>query len=89
MKTIETRYHPATTHRSPRITASDRDGNRITMAISPELDFSKAHPAAARALCVKMRWAGVLQGGHTKAGMVWTFINPDDQILLTPADVGM
>lgn len=78
MKTITTKYHGPTNTRGSRISASDGD-NRLSISYPYELNHDQAHMKAARQLCEKLNWKGTLQGGSTKDGMVWCFIDPQDQ----------
>jgi hypothetical protein len=73
MKAITTKYHGPTNTRGARITASDMDGNRVTVSRNLNEDVEQSHAAAAWALCLKMNWHGKLWGGSTKEGMVWVF----------------
>jgi hypothetical protein len=73
MKAIETKYHGPTNTRGARITASDLDGNRITVPYPHELSGEDVHRVAAEALRDKMGWSGRLIGGSTKAGYVFVF----------------
>jgi len=74
MKAIETRYHGPTNTRGARITASDLDGNRVTIGYPHELSGEACHQAAADALMNKMGWSGRLAGGATKRGYVFVFV---------------
>jgi hypothetical protein len=73
MKAIVTKYHGPTNNRGSRITASDEDGNRVTISYPYELSDEACHRAAADALCAKMNWRGSLIGGSLKNGYVFTF----------------
>jgi hypothetical protein len=73
MKAIITTYHGPTNTRGSRITASDEDGNRITIAYPYELSGAEVHVKAARALCDKMKWKGNLVSGSTKHGYAHVF----------------
>jgi hypothetical protein len=75
MKAIVTRYHGPTNTRGSTITASDEDGNRISLSYPYELSGEACHRAAAEALCAKMQWTGELIGGSTKHGYVFVFLN--------------
>lgn len=72
MKAIQTTYHGPTGTRGSRITASDCDGNRVTVPYDHSLNSSDAHRAAAIALIRKMGWAGTYaQGGLGNTGEVF------------------
>jgi len=86
MKAIETKFHGPTSTRGSRITASDSDGNRIWLSYNHALDADQNHANAARALCRKMGWGvtgSVLQGGHTKSGMVFCWVDVFKQVTLS------
>ena len=82
MKAIITKYHGPTNYKGSRITASDEDGNRITISYPYELSGEDVHRKAAEALCEKMNWKGGLIGGSLKNGYVFTFI-PTDEMLVS------
>lgn len=73
MKAIKTVYHGPTNTRGSRIVASDEDHNRISIPFPYDLDGMDAHAKAAVALCVKMKWEGVLHGGGFKDCYVFVF----------------
>lgn len=73
MKAIKTTYKGPTNTRGSRITASDEDGNRISICYPRELSGMDAHAKAAVALCSKMQWDGVLHGGGLKDCYVFVF----------------
>ena len=94
MKTIETKYHGPGERRGSRVSASDSDGNRVMLTWDNSINSEENHAGAALALCHKMGWhpdngrAGsngchTLQGGHTKRGMVWCFIDTHNQIQIS------
>jgi hypothetical protein len=74
MKAITTKYVGPTNTRGARIIASDGDGNRVTVAYDYNMHNDKAHSAAARALCEKMGWHGVLIAGGTTTGYVYVWL---------------
>jgi len=76
MKAIITKYHGPTDYKGSRITASDGDGNRITISYPCELSGEAVHRKAAEALCEKMGWTGSLVGGSLKDNYVFVF-GPD------------
>ena len=73
MKAIKTVYHGPTNTRGSRITASDEDGNRVTIGYPHELDGQDAHAHCAKALCTKMGWHGHLVAGALKDCYVFVF----------------
>ena len=74
MKAIETKYHGPTNTRGARISATDMDGNRISVPYPHEAQMGEAaHRVAAEALCRKMRWSGRLIGGAVKSGYAFVF----------------
>lgn len=72
MKSIETTYFGPTNIRGSRIGATDGD-NRIYMGYRSELSSEENHRHAAIELRKKLKWDGLMHGGHTKRGMVWVF----------------
>ena len=74
MKAIITKYHGPTNTRGSRITASDEDGNRVSIPYPYELSGEAVHRKAADRLCEKMAWTGELVGGAMKNGYAfcWT-----------------
>ena len=81
MKAITTTYHGATNTRGSRITASDEDGNRITIPYPHELSGEAVHRKAAAALCTKMNWSGRLTGASLKRGYVFVFTITSDAVV--------
>lgn len=76
MKAIVTKYMPATERLPTRIEASDADGNEIRILASPN-----SHEEAARLLCEKMSWTGLLQSGWLSCGSrVWVWLDKDNQL---------
>ena len=73
MKAIVTKYHGPTNARGSRISASDEDGNKVTISYPYELSGEAVHRKAAEALCEKMEWTGNLIGGSLKNGYVFVF----------------
>jgi hypothetical protein len=78
MKAIITKYHGPTNTRGSRITASDEDGNRVTIPYPYDLSGEAVHRKAAEALCDKMGWHGELADGSIKGGYVFVFTNSND-----------
>jgi hypothetical protein len=67
MKAIKTVYHGPGNVRGSRISASDEDGNRITIPYPDHAGMGmEAHAVAAKALCEKMGWDGKWYGGGLK-----------------------
>jgi len=81
MKAIRTKYLGPTNYRGARISASDEDGNRITIPYPHELSGEAVHRKAADALCTKMHWCGRLIGGSLKNGYVFVF-DPDKRFTI-------
>ena len=73
MKAIVTKYHGPTDTRGARISATDEDGNRVTIGYPHELSGEAVHRAAAEALKAKMGWSGTLDAGAIKRGYVFVF----------------
>ena len=73
-KAIVTTYRGPTDTKGSRITASDGDGNRVTIPYPHELSGEFVHRKAAEALRDKMGWTGPLVGGATKTGYAFVFI---------------
>jgi hypothetical protein len=74
MKAIVTKYHGPTNFKGARITASDEDGNRISISYPYELSGEAVHRKAAEALKEKMNWSGKLVSGSLKTGYVFVFV---------------
>ncbi len=70
-KAITTTFHNHTMTKPARITATDSDGNRVSISTSNAGD--NPHDEAAIALCRKMKWDGPLMKGATKDGYVYVF----------------
>lgn len=76
MKAIVTKYRGPDHKRGSRITATDEDGNRITISYPHEISgYENVHRKAAEALCEKMKWSGEMVCGSLKHGYVFVFIN--------------
>ena len=75
MKAIFTKYHGPTNVKGSRVSASDSDGNRVTLSWDCALNTDQNHRRAAVALCHKMKWAGKLAEGDTRTGMVFVWID--------------
>lgn len=75
MKAISVKYQPATNFRPSRLTASDLDGNNITVPYDDSTtSVMDAYAIAAMALCKKMGWTGTLAGGELKNSFVFVFV---------------
>lgn len=75
MKAITTKYIPATNTRGSRISASDCDGNRVTVAYDTSLSGIDCYSVAAQALVNKMGWPDITMiGGAIKGGYVFVFM---------------
>jgi hypothetical protein len=75
MKAIETKYLGPTDTKGARITASDSDGNRVTISYPHDLSGEAVHRKAAEALRDKMQWTGDLAGGATRRGYAFVFVS--------------
>ncbi len=73
MKSIRTKYHGPTNTKGSRISASDEDGNHISISYPYELSGEDVHRKAAVALCEKMGWKGRLVGGSLRDGYVFVW----------------
>lgn len=73
MKAIKTTYHGPTNTRGSRISATDEDGNRVSIPYPYELIGMDAHAQAALALCEKMEWDWPIIGGGLKNNYVFVF----------------
>lgn len=74
MKAITTKFHGPTNTRGSRYSATDSDGNRVSVSADYALNADGNHDAAAIALCVKMGWTrhGLVRGG-INGGNVYCF----------------
>jgi hypothetical protein len=73
-KAITTKYISATDFRGARIKASDGDGNTATISYPYELSYAAVHFEAAKALCEKMKWNGMLASGNNGKGYTFLFV---------------
>lgn len=79
MKTITTKYLPITAKLPARVSASDEDGNKVTIRYEGDKD----HDNAAYKLCKKMDWnRHNLVRGNQKSGNVYVFLEADAVIPL-------
>ena len=90
MKAIVTKFHGPTATKPSRITASDSDGNSVTVSYSVGKleNLGDAYERAAYALCNKMGWSGRLIGGGLKNGNVYVFADLDGRYREGPFAVG-
>lgn len=73
MKAIVTKFHGPTNSRGSRMGAVS-EGNRVMITLDPVWTRDIAHQEAAKALCIKMGWSGVLVQGSLKSNsevFVW------------------
>lgn len=82
MKVIRTKYIGPTSVKGSRVSASTGEtGQRIILDWPYELNPTKAHAKAARALCTKLGWDGpnyeLVGGGFPDGTMVWVFTCSD------------
>ena len=79
MKAILTKIIPCTNTKPTRIKAYTEGGNSLILSWSTCDDEGRtqgqAHLFAARKLCDKLKWEGVLIGGGTIEGYCFTFAN--------------
>ena len=75
MKAIVTKYHGPGNVRGARISASDSDGNRVTVPYHHELSGEAVHRVAAEALCRKMGWTGRMASGGLRDGYAFVFLD--------------
>lgn len=88
MKAIQTTYHGPTNANGSRISASDTDGNRVTIPYPHEYSGAKCHAQAALALCRKMGWGGTLIAGGLKDHFVFVFAEGERfDVGLTPDEI--
>ena len=74
MKAIVTKYHGPGNVRGARYSATDNDGNRVSVQASDVLNSDQNHRAACRKLCLTMGWAGTLvQGALLGVGQVFVW----------------
>lgn len=73
MKAIRTKYHGPTDTRGSRISATDEDGNRVSISYDHAKNTDGNHDAAALALCAEMGWGGRLVRGWLRDCAVYTF----------------
>jgi hypothetical protein len=84
MKAIVTEYSGPVGSRGSRIIAKDSDQNKVIFDHSDADSHDQAHANAARALCRKMGWKGVLLGPYllpkNQYCFVWELSTRDGQI---------
>lgn len=73
MIAIETKYIPCTNTRPSRIKAYTESGRSVIVSQHGADSVEESHDRAARALCDKMGWHGVLVKGGTKRGYAYIF----------------
>ena len=83
MQTIITKYLGPTDTLGSRIAATSTSGQRIVVSRDYSMNTAQNHAKAAIALCKQLDWVGTLQGGNTKTGTVWVFIDENNQIEIT------
>lgn len=76
MKAIVTKYHGPGNVRGSRISASDEDGNRVSVPYPYGENWrdGSTHIPAVKALCEKMGWHGKLIQGSLKGGYVFVWL---------------
>lgn len=78
MKAITTKYHGPVGARGARISATDMDGNRVSIPYPHASSKDDKHKRAAIALCTRMGWKGRLAEGGIKSGRVFVFVSDDN-----------
>lgn len=73
MKAIRTKYHGPGNVRGSRVSATDEDGNRVSVPYNHAAARYGSHDAAALELCRKMGWTGTLIRGSLGDGFVYVF----------------
>jgi len=73
MKTIMTKYLPATKHRGARIKAYDAGKNSITIPYPHNCPSARKHRIAVQAFCKKYKLKGLLVEGFIKDGSAFVF----------------
>jgi len=74
MKAIRTRYSGPTDTRGSRFTATDSDGNRVTISYDYSLNADANHEKAAYSLMRKMGWGNQLIGGGFGHDQYWVMV---------------
>jgi hypothetical protein len=80
-QSIETKYLGPTNYKGSRIKATAAGGMSITVGYRSELNVDENHQAAAVALCEKLGWGGLMQGGSTRSGYVFVFSDCDAYVV--------
>ena len=83
MKAIITQYHGPSNTKGSRVTASDSDGNRISVEVENHKCVHDAHVEAVLKLCRKMDWNGCLVEGSLGKSNVWVWLQSPDAVLKT------
>lgn len=79
MKAIISEYRPGIT-RAARYSATDGDGNRVSVQQRDDLNSDQNHAEAVRKLCRKMNWTGTLvKGWFKKTQWVWVWVERNHQ----------
>lgn len=84
MKAITTKYHGPTNTRGLRISATDGDGNRVSVPYNYSLSGELVHREAVYALCAKVGWSGELVSGSIKGGYVYVWTRTGDTFTVAP-----
>ena len=75
MKAIVTKYHGPTENKGSRYSATDSDGNKVTLSTACDLINESDHDRIALALCNKMKWTGKLvRGSLNSCQYVYTWL---------------
>ena len=78
MKSITTRFLVPSNCRGNRVSAYDGD-TKVIIKWDDDAHAVDNHKNAAATLCKKLGWTGTMNGGDCKAGMVWVFVDENDQ----------
>lgn len=78
-KVIRTRYFGPTGKKGAKIQASDGDKHKIYLDYPHELNFEKAHEAAALKLCQKLGWNYPMVGGQFDHDYFFVFLPEEER----------
>ena len=74
MISIKTKYIGWTNTRPARVKADDGRGNSVVLSWDNDLGTKEMHLKTAEALCKKMEWPGMIDGGCYKNDYYWVFV---------------
>lgn len=88
MKAITTKFHGPTNTKPSRYSASDQDGNKVTLSTDFTFNSDGNHDRAAVALCHKMGWlTHNLVRGSLAQGYVYVFDLAYERVPVVKAEV--